>query len=255
MELGAGLILGLIAVMLGAALLNGVAGFGFALVAVAGMAVLLEPRFAIVLMSLVTPVLTAMQLRHHWAHRGVLGRLPMLLAGAGVGSIIGSQLLVVLPGFVLSIALGLFALWFSVTSLRGTAMQIDARIERRIAPGVGLVAGMSQGTLGASGPVLGSYILAIGLRGRDFIFAISAVFALMSVTRVVTLAALQQYTVPAVALGIGLVVPAFLGQRIGFALQGRLSATAFRRVVVGVLLLASANLLWRGMSDAVTALV
>jgi uncharacterized protein len=248
-ELEPGLIAVIVGVMVGAALLNGVAGFGFALLAVAGMAVVLEPRTAIILMSLVTPVLTTMQLRYHWVYRGVTVRLPMVLAGAAVGTVLGSQLLVILPVWALSITLGLFALWFGISSLKREPMKINPKLERRIAPGVGLLVGVTQGTIGASGPVLGSYLLAIGLRAREFIFGISLVFALMSFVRVVALAALDQYTLTRVAFGLSLVVPAFLGQQLGFRLQGRLSPVAFQRVIIAVLLLASANLLYRGITQ------
>jgi len=253
-EIDAGLLVTLVAVMFAASLVNGVAGFGFALVAVAAMAVVLEPRPAVVLMSVITPMLTALQLRFHWAFRSVTGRLKAVLLTAAIGTALGSQLLVLLPGYALAIALGLFALWFVIGSLRSRPMQITHAAERRIAPGVGLLAGVSNGALGASGPILGSYLLAIGLVGRHFVFAISLIFATMSVVRVVTLAVLGAYTGTILALGAGLAVPAYLGQRLGFWLQGRLSAVAFQRVILVALLAASANLLYRGVSQAIAAL-
>ncbi len=253
-EIDSALVITLVVIMFVASVVNGVAGFGFALVAVAAMAVVLEPRPAIVLMSVITPLLQTFQIRYHWAFRSVTGRLTMLLVASAIGAAIVAQLLVILPGYVLAIALGLFALWYVIGSLRKKPMQITDSTERRIAPGVGLLAGLSNGALGASGPILGSYLLAIGLTGRHFVFAISAVFAVMSVVRVATLALLAEYTVTVLALGAGLAVPAYLGQRAGFWLQGRLSAVAFQRVILVALLGASANLLYRGISQAIDAL-
>ncbi len=254
LEVDAPLVVTLVLVMFVAAVVNGVAGFGFALVAVAAMAVVLEPRPAVVLMSVITPLLTALQLRHHWGFRSVAGRMTSLLAGSAIGAAIGSQLLVILPGYVLAIALGLFAIWYVIGSMRATPMSIADSTERRLAPGVGLLAGMSNGALGASGPILGSYLLAIGLSGRQFVFAISTVFAVMSAVRVVTLGALGEYTAVVLVLGASLAVPAFLGQRLGFWLQGRLSPVTFQRVILIALLAASANLLYRGVSQAIGAL-
>lgn len=253
-EVDVALVATLVAVMFVASVVNGVAGFGFALVAVAIMAVVLEPRPAVVLMSVITPLLQVFQLRYHWAYRSVVERLPALLVAAAVGAIIGTQLLVLLPGYILAIALGLFALWYVIGSLRKKRRQVTDRVERRLAPGVGLLAGISNGTLGASGPILGSYLLAIGLTGRSFVFAISVVFGVMSAVRVVTLAALGEYTLVILALGVGLALPAYLGQRLGFWLQGRLSAVAFQRVLLLTLFAASVNLLYRGVSQAITAL-
>ena len=255
MDVDVGLALTLAFVIFVASVVNGVAGFGFALVAVAVLAVVLEPRPAVVLMSLITPLLQMFQLRYHWSYRSVTPRLVPMLVAAAIGTIIGSNLLVILPGYVLAIALGLFALWYVISSLRRSPMLVTAETERRIAPIVGGVAGISNGALGASGPILGSYLLAIGLSGRSFVFAISITFAVMSAIRVATLAVLGAYTVAGLVLGLALAVPAWLGQRLGFWLQGRLSAQAFQRVILVALLLASANLLYRGVSQAIEALL
>jgi hypothetical protein len=254
MEIDPGLVATLVLVVLVAAAVNGVAGFGFALVMVASLAVVIEPRPAVVLLSLITPAIQTFQLRYHWAFRGVVERLRTLLAASVVGTIIGANLLVILPGYVLAIALGLFTLWYVVGSLRKSPMLVTERTERRIAPAVGTLAGISNGTLGASGPILGSYLLAIGLTGRHFVFAISLTFMVMSIIRLGTLAVLGAYTLPLVVLGLGLALPAWVGQRLGFWLQGRLSATAFQRVILVALLAASANLFYRGVTQAIAAL-
>jgi uncharacterized membrane protein YfcA len=253
-ELDVGLALTLAVVIFVASVVNGVAGFGFALVAVAALAVVLEPRPAVVLMSVITPLLQTFQLRYHWSYRSVTPRLVPMLVAAGIGTIIGSNLLVILPGYVLAIALGLFALWYVVSSLRKSPMLVTPETERRIAPIVGGAAGISNGALGASGPILGSYLLAIGLTGRWFVFAISITFAVMSAIRVATLAVLGEYTPAILVLGLALAIPAWLGQRLGFWLQGRLSAAAFQQVILVALLVASANLLYRGVTQAIAAL-
>lgn len=255
MDIDTALVVALAGIMVVAAVLNGIAGFGFALVAVAGMAALLEPKPAVVLMSLITPVLTTTQMQYHWAFRGVTRRLPAVLAGAAVGAVVGTQLLIVLPGFVLAIALGTFALWFAVRSLRSEPRPMASAVERRIAPGVGLIAGITNGSLGASGPILGSYLIAVGLRGREFVFAISVIFGVMSAVRVATLGIASEYTTVIVALGVALAVPAYLGQRVGFWLQGRLSPVGFQYAILIMLFVVSSYLLYRGVSDAVRALV
>ena len=254
MEIGPGLVATLALVVCFAAAVNGVAGFGFALVMVASLAIVIEPRPAVVLLSLITPAVQTFQLRHHWAFRGVAGRLRPMLAASVIGTIVGANLLVILPGYALAIALGLFTLWYVIGSLRKSPMRVTERTERRIAPAVGALAGVSNGTLGASGPILGSYLLAIGLTGRHFVFAISLTFMLMSIIRVGTLAVLGEYTLAVVLLGLGLALPAWAGQRLGFWLQARLSAAAFQRVILVGLLAASANLLYRGVTQAIAAL-
>jgi uncharacterized membrane protein YfcA len=77
----------------------------------------------------------------------------------------------------------------------------------------------------------------------------------MAVGGVTTLALANQYRPELVVQGIALAVPAFLGQRIGFAVQRRFSTTTFQRIILLVLLLASANLLVRGAGTAAATLL
>lgn len=241
----------LVAVLFVSAMVNGVAGFGFATIAVGVLANFLGPKTGIIVMSLIVPPLISVQLIHHRAFRGVLRRMPTFIAAALVGSAVGVQLLILLPGFVLSLALGLFGLWFLSNAARSEPMQIPPHAERIVAPGAGLVAGMLNGGLGASGPVVGSYLLAIGLKHREFVFAMSSAFAAMGVLRMSLLFALGQYTMQLVLLAAALFVPSVLGQQAGFALQDRISRVAFQRVIVLLLLVASGALLVRGVLGAI----
>ena len=241
-------------VVLVAAFLNGAAGYGFAVVAVAGFAFVLDPKVGIIVMSLITPILTTLQLRRHWPFRGITARLRVLLGAALVGSAVGTQFLIILPSFVLSIFLGLFALWYAVSSIRRGPMHLAPERERLAAPGVGFIAGIVNGTVGASGPVLGSYLLAIGLKSREWIFAISIVFWSMSFVRITTLAIAGQYRLEIVLLSFALAAPAFVAQAGGFAVQTRFSPETFQRIVLLILFVASANLLWRGFGQAIAAL-
>ena len=125
-----------------------------------------------------------------------------------------------------------------------------AGTQRVLAPAVGLAAGMMNGSLGASGPVLGSYLHAIGLRKREFAFAISVVFATMGLLRVGLLAGLGAYTTATFALGVGLFLPAVVGQRVGFRLQGRMDARRFELAIFSVLVLAAGNLILKGAQGA-----
>jgi uncharacterized membrane protein YfcA len=247
------LVLGLLAVaLLAAALMNGLVGFGFALLGVNALALIVGAKSGIVIMSILAPLVSGMQIVRNRSRLGVRRRLGSLLAGAIVGSAIGTQLFVVLPAFVISLALGTFTAWFALTAMRGERPPLAEGTERRLAPFAGLVAGISNGTLGASGPVLGSYLTAIGLRGVDFVAAISLMFFSMGSIRVGLLGALGQYTVSLVLMSLVLFIPSYLGQRAGFWFQGRIRVETLQRAILVVLFLASLNLLIRGVVEAVT---
>jgi uncharacterized membrane protein YfcA len=232
-----------------AALVNGVIGFGFALLAVIVFANLLGPKEAVILMSLITPLIAGLQLLRYRRFRPTWRRFRPLLAGAIAGSIVGAPLLVVLPGPIVAVALGLFTIYYVLTSVREDRPPLAGTTERRLAPVAGFVGGVTNATIGASGPVFGAYLVALGLRGSEFAFAISLSFFTMSVLRLSILGLLGQYTLPVVAAALVLFVPSVTFQRIGFWLHDRVPTRRLHRLVLVVLLVASANLLWRGASQ------
>jgi uncharacterized membrane protein YfcA len=231
-----------------AALVNGVIGFGFALLAVIVFAILLGPKEAVILMSLLTPLMAGSQLIRYRRFKPTWRRFRPLLAGAIAGSIVGTPLLVVLPGPIIAVALGLFTIYYVATSIRTDRAPLAGSTERRLAPLAGFVGGVTNSTIGASGPVFGAYLVALGLRGSEFAFAISLSFFTMSLLRLSILGLLGQYSVPVAAAALVLFVPSVAFQRVGFWLHDRAPTRLLHRLVLVVLLVASVNLLWRGLS-------
>jgi len=208
---------------------------------------LLGSKEAVILMSLLTPLMAGLQLVRYRRFRPTWRRFRVLLAGAIVGSIVGTPLLVVLPGPAISIALGAFTVYYVLTSWREDRAPIASTTERRLAPVAGFVGGITNSTIGASGPVFGAYLVALGLRGSEFAFAISLSFFTMSILRASILGALQQYSLAFVTAALILFIPAVSMQRVGFFLHDRAPTRLLHRLVLVILLIASANLLWRGL--------
>jgi uncharacterized membrane protein YfcA len=253
MGLDPAVVVALVAASFGAAFVNGVIGFGFALLAVNALAAVLGAKDGIIVLSLLTPLVSGLHVWRYRVHSATVSRLSTLVLAAVLGTVLGARILVLLPGSVISLALGLFTAFDALIELRGRRAPLATGTERRLAPVAGFVGGISNGTLGAAGPVLGTYLIAIGLRGGQFAFAISVVFFAMSIVRTAVLAGLGQYTSAIGLLGLILLVPSVVGQRVGFWLRGRLPAPTVERAVLGLLLLASLNLLYRGVEGLVAA--
>jgi uncharacterized protein len=228
-----------------AGFINGTIGFGFALLAVNALAIVLDPKSGVIAMSLITPIISGLQVWHHRDRLPLARRLRILLIGGMVGTAVGTQLLVLLPSVAIGAALGVFTVWFVIDSTRRRRPPLTGAMQRWLGPVAGLLGGVSNGALGASGPVFGTYLVAIGLRAADFAFAISLVFFAMGIVRVALLSALGQYTAPLVVLGFALAVPALLAQHVGLWFKGRVPAEALYRGVLLFLFLAGANLLVR----------
>jgi uncharacterized membrane protein YfcA len=236
----------LIAVYLGGAVINGLIGMGLAILAVNAVAAALDPKAAVVVMSLISPFLSGYQLLHNRAYVKGWDRYRSLVLWAGIGTIFGAQILVLLPTWAIALLLGAFTVQFIVDRLRVERPALREATARRLAPIAGLVGGTTNSALGASGPIIGSYLFAIGLRGPEFAFAISVVFFLSALMRVASLAALGQMTVPLATLSFVLLVPAMLGQHIGQRYQGRADPRLFTRIMLVTLLISSLNMLLQG---------
>lgn len=227
--------------------LNGTIGFGFGILGVNLLAVAFGPKAGVLILSLVGLPLAATQAFHLRRHASLVPRLRWLLATAVLGVFIGVPILVLLPGWALAIGLGLFTGWYALDALRSERLPLSPGTERVIAPVVGLSAGMTAGSLGAAGPLLGTYLTAIGLRGPAFGFAINLTFAAMGIVRAILFTSVGQYTPDALGVGALLVGPALAGQALGFRVRGRLPVLLLERAVLLVLALAAVNLVASGI--------
>jgi uncharacterized membrane protein YfcA len=236
----------LIAVYLGGAIINGLIGMGLAILAVNAVAAAIDPKSAVVVMSLISPFLSGYQLIHNRAYVKGWRKYGNLVLWAGIGTMVGAQVLVLLPTWAIALCLGVFTVQFIIDRLRKERPAMHETRARRLAPIAGLVGGTTNSALGASGPIIGSYLYAIGLRGPEFAFAISVVFFMSALMRVGSLAVLGQMSVPLATLSFVLLVPALLGQHIGQRYQGRADPKVFTRILLVTLLISSANMLLQG---------
>jgi uncharacterized protein len=239
--------LGLIAIVLAAGVVNGWTSLGFAMVAAAGFALAIDPKTAVLLLAVTTPFISSVQLLNH--RRGAPGwrRLIPLAIGCFVGVPVGAALLGILDPDTIALLIGGLAVFFVLTSLAGRGPRIPTRWEPVTGPVAGLAAGLANGTVGVSGPVLGSYLIAIGTSPAAFGFTISALFFSMGLVRITTLVALDQLHMSLIGVGILLLVPALLGQQLGLKLQRLVSPERARQGALLVIGVAGISLIARGL--------
>lgn len=235
------------AIILAAGVVNGWTSIGFAMIAAAGFALAIDPKTAVLLLAVTTPFISAVQLINHRRHAPGWRRLIPLGIGCFVGVPIGALLLAYMERETIALLIGVLAIYFVATSLFGMAPRVPMRAEPVAGPLAGLAAGVANGTVGVSGPVLGTYLLAIGTSPAAFGFSISVLFFSMGLVRIASLVALGELTGPLIGLGALLLIPALAGQQIGLRLH-RLAAPARARqgalVVIGI---AGVSLLARGL--------
>ena len=238
-------------IVTGAGLSTGATGLGFAQLTAVGLSFVLDARTAVILLALtVPPVSTVQLLRHRGSVAEWRSRMLVLSAGCIAGVPLGAYLLTILPESAIAIVLGLFTLFFIATRVRRPTFTIDPAYERVAAPVVGLTGGIFNGTIGVSGPILGSYLIALGVKPSTFAFTIQVLFLAMTLVRLVGLVALGEVTGPLLGMGAMLLVPSLAGQAIGFRIQERVSPAGFERAVLVVMAIAAVGLLIRGLTGA-----
>ena len=154
----------------------------------------------------------------------------------------------VLPEPVMYLALGLPIVLFALWQLSGRPLALPIQHRRRAEIFSGIIGGLYGGITGIWGPPLIIYLLSTGADKQDQIRVQGVVFLLGAVALTaahLTSGVLNAQTLPLSAL---MVIPAFLGMQVGFALQDRMNVMQFRRWTLFLLVLTGANLIRRALT-------
>jgi len=219
-----------LAVLLASCALSTV-GFGFALLAVPLMALVLPTEDAVVLSVSLALVTTTVQAVHERAHRDrtAAGRL---LVGAAAGAPVGLVVLLVFTSRQLQFVLVGVISAFLVVSLRGWHVERDSRA---LDVGAGFASGLFNTAVAVNGPPLVMALHARHLPPPSFRSTIATVFAVSNAISAVLFAASGRYDGEVVAL-LPVSVPALaLGYLAGVRLRRRFGVEGFRRLVLWVL--------------------
>lgn len=233
---------------------NGVAGFGFALIGTMALATVMDPATAVVFMiipiiavnvSLVRE-LSVLQLRRCGR------RFWPVLAAALVGTLVGMALLDVLPAGPLRVLLGLVTLGFVLTAQRLVPIPRLSEVRRhnlesRTAMlGIGGASGLLFGGTNV-GVQLVAYVRSFDLEHDLFVGVVAMLFLGLNAVRVLFAGTTGMY--PGVDVAIFSVVagvPAALGVFLGKHVRDVVSPTQRQIVVLGLLTLIGIRLILAG---------
>ncbi len=179
--------------------------------------------------------------RSHWNETRDLARLS---AFAFVGGAVGTFLLVSLPERPLIAVLILVVLAYVLLSVVSPTFSVGPKQSYRLAPLVGSAAGVMQGAVGISGPIVVSWIQSMRLERDAQILAVTTLFAVAGISQFPVLVASGELT------GLWIItlvacVPALATIPLGSRIRNRLSSVAFDRFVLGLLLFSAVGLALR----------
>lgn len=228
-----------------AGLAKGATGMGLPLVATPILAGVFGPRMAVVIVTIPIFVSNSLLLVQGRARPGIFRSIVPVLIASAIGTLIGVQLLARLDERTFAVLITIMVLVFLLRGDRLIGDDPRARRARILGPLIGLVGGVLQGTTSIASPLVGSYFHALRLPTREFVVVLAAVFELNAFVQVIGYAALGLFTPEVLAIGLLGLVPTLLALLAGMYLRGKLDPAAFRKLIVVLLVLSTANLLYR----------
>lgn len=175
-----------------------------------------------------------------WAEFGITGILCSLL---------GARITAQLPSPIVTLLFGLFLLLYvGLSFLTADRLRLP-RVRATLVAG-GAASGFIAGLLGTGGAIRSTCLLVFGLPKEVYLGTSASIALVVDATRLpvyVTGGFIPAQLVPVLA---SLVVVAFAGAWLGQRLLRRVSATAFRRLVIGMLALMGCKLVmegWQGL--------
>lgn len=237
---GTELIIVLAAIVAGA-IVKSVTGMGLPIIAIPIAALFVDVQDAVVTISLSNMVANAVLAGKERSHAHETRDLPVLAGFGVVGAVIGTIAFVSLPEKPLLIILVLAILGYVVAFFAKPDLRLSPERSKRLAPGVGVVAGAFQGAIGISGPIVGSWIHSYRLPRGAHILSVTSLFLITGVTQfsifVVTGELGGRVTASVLAC-----IPVLLSIPVGTWLRARVSGPGFDFAVIGILLVSVAAL-------------
>ena len=212
--------------------LKGATGAGFPLIAVPVIALAYDVPTAVVVMVLPSLLANAWQVWRYRAHlpaSGFAGRLA--LAGL-VGAVLGTALLVRVPGRALMLTVAALLVLYIGFRLARPGWVLPNPLARRLAIAVGVTAGTLQGATGISAPLSLTFLNACRLPRPVFVATVSLFFVASTASQIGALAVHGLLTPNGLALSAGALAVILSTMPLGEVLARHLPAVAFDRVIL-----------------------
>ena len=168
----------LLLIFIAAGLVKGVTGMGLPTVAMGLLGLLMPPPAAAALLVLPSLLTNLWQLLAGPALAQIARRLWLMMTGMIIGTLAGSSLLIHLNPRWSALALGAVLIAYAGYALRGPAVQVSARMEKRLSPLMGGLTGVITGATGVFVIPAVPWLQALGFRRDELVQALGLSFTL-----------------------------------------------------------------------------
>lgn len=223
----------------GAAFAQSLAGFGFGLLAVPLMTLVVDPRHAVVVATLVGAFSTTSQAlidRSHIEWKSVW----RLTGGAYLGMPLGLLVFVVISESALRVCLGIVVFIAAFLLSRGFHIHDDAH---HFDWSMGFLSGILSTSTSTNGPPLVFLMQARKLEPQIFRATINAIFSLSNIGALALFIGAGKVTRDSMT-GVAVALPALvIALRIGYSIRKHVDGSRFRNLVLGLLMASGVSVL------------
>jgi uncharacterized protein len=237
----------LVAMAVGA-FIKGVTGSGLPQIAIPVMAAFIGVEPAVVIMAIPGIATNTWLLVAHRHHRFDTRDLPSLLMMGTLGAVAGTWLLKSLDNGVLSLALAAVILVYVMLFLFRPHLSVPSRVTRFTSPGIGVIAGVLQGSTGISGPVLMTYLHSFRLSKEAYVFSLTLLFQVYAVVQTGTLLSLGLFTETRLMYSLLSLIPIMLLLGIGTRVAKSLTRQTFDYIVLALMVGTALKLAYDGLA-------
>ena len=226
-------VVAVIVLVAGAAIVQSMTGFGFALLIVPPLVLLLGPREAVVIANVVGTALAGAMLTR--LHAEVQWATAFLLIGASLaGMPIGLLVLTQTSPDVLQVLIAVTVIVFTLLLMSG--LSLGSQLTRTGSIMTGLVAGTLRTSTSMAGPPIVLYLQGTAMPSGVFRSTITAFFFLSGLGAVLVFAGEGSLTGELALVGVASAPAVYAGLRVGANLYGRIGEARFRGLVFAVLI-------------------
>jgi len=223
---------------------KGISGIGMPIVAIPIMAGAVGIERAVLVLVIPGIVLNGWIAWQERKHRADTPEMPVILAAGCAGVFAGSWLLYFATERFLSIVL---VLWIGIyIAMRAFKpdIAITAAVRSRLAPVIGVIAGLCQGSTGISAPVLATYMHSMHLRPDSYVFAITLPFMVLALAQFVSYMSIGMYTPRLYLESLLAIVPALIAIPLGVRVRALINQRIFDAIVLVMISLIGLRLLY-----------
>lgn len=226
------MIIGLI--FLVAALLQGLTGFGFSILAVPLLTLFISPKIMVPVLLLYSIVINIVVFSSCW--RSVqLKRIIILLIFGVIGMPLGTHLLVVLPDNLLRVGIGFLILGFGTLQLFGFKKKF--RQNSPVTAPIGFVSGVLSGSISMSGPPIILFLTNQEVGKHVFRSNLAAYFFILNIFTIPVYIANDLLTTTVLNISLKYFIALLAGVFAGNYLSKKIKDAHFRNITLVLLIL------------------